>query len=205
MVYPTIEYGYYSLNILRHAPERQMTISETALEAAAKWGLPFKQPAEEEPTGRDRRETARAVAYWEDKLDELGGVATISALDLKEMDDDDWANRFLIAVDERVERSALLMYGSNFARLLGLPPKAPKVLPLERQLPRRFSEVFLRGCSEAEQQGVPVHLEGEIERDGERVEQYRAVFIPVKVRPGSRTHFAFGAFNSRIVEPPLAA
>jgi hypothetical protein len=181
-----------------------MTISETALESASRWGLPFKQPAAEEPTGRDRREAERAVTYWEDKLDELGGAATITALDLKEMDDEDWANRFLIAVDERVERSALLMYGSNFARLLGLPPNAPKVLPLERQLPRRFADVFLRGCSEAEKLGAPVHLEGEIERDGERVEQYRAVFIPVKVRPGSLTHFAFGAFNSRIVEPATA-
>jgi hypothetical protein len=182
-----------------------MTISETALEAAAKWGLPFKQPAEEEPTGRDRRVAERALAYWEDKLDALGDQVTIAALDLTAMDDEDWANRFLIAIDERVERSALLMYGANFARLLGLPPKAPRVLPLERQLPRRFSDVFLRGCTEAEKQGAPVHLDGEIERDGDRVEQYRAVFIPVKVRPGSRTHFAFGAFNSRIVEPALAA
>src|SRR5262249_37191921 len=102
------------------------------------------------------------------------------------------------------ERSALLVYGANFARLLGLPHKAPKVLPLERQLPPRFAEVFLRGCAEAEKQGEPVRVEGEIERNDERVEQYRAVFIPVKVRPGSRTHFAFGAFNSRVVEPPTA-
>ena len=179
-----------------------MSITETAFEAADKWGLPFKKIAEpEEPTGSDRREAARAVAYWDDKLEELGNQATITALNLTAMDEADWANRFLIAVDERVERSALLMYGSNFARLLGLPAKAPKVLPLERQLPPRFADVFLRGCSEAEKQGEPVHLEGEIERADDRVEQYRAVFIPVKVRPGSLTHFAFGAFNSRIVEP----
>ena len=182
-----------------------MTIDEVALAAANRWGLPFKEPAaEEEPVGRDRREAERAVAYWEDKLGELGDAATITALDLNEMDEEDWANRFLIAIDERVERSALLMYGSNFAQLLGLPPKAPKVLPLERQMPRRFAEVFMSGCSEAEKLGAPVRLEGEIERSDDRVEQYRAVFIPVKVRPGSLTHFAFGAFNSRIVEPAAA-
>ena len=180
-----------------------MALSEKALEAAAKWGLPFRQAAEE-PTGRDRREAERAVSYWEEKIEALGD-ATISVLDLAQIDDQDWANRFLIAIDERVERSVLLMYGSQFARLLGLPPRPQTDRPLERQLPRRFSEVFLRGCRDAPTQSDPVRLEGEIERDGGRVEQYRAVFIPVKVAPGSRTRFAFGAFNSRIVEPAIAA
>lgn len=180
-----------------------MALSEKALEAAAKWGLPFKRAAEE-PTGRDRREAERAVAYWEEKIEALGD-ATISMLDLAEIDEEEWANRFLIAIDAKVERSVLLMYGSRFARLLGLPAKPQTDRPLERQLPRRFSEVFLRGCREAPQLRDPVRLEGEIERDGGRLEQYRAVFIPVKVRPGSQTHFAFGAFNSRIVEPAVAA
>ena len=39
----------------------------------------------------------------------------------------------------------------------------------------------------------------------DRVEQYRAVFIPVGVKPNSLTHFAFGAFNSRVIERPIAA
>jgi hypothetical protein len=30
-------------------------------------------------------------------------------------------------------------------------------------------------------------------------------FVPVKVAPGSRTRFAFGVFNSRIVDPAIAA
>jgi hypothetical protein len=182
-----------------------MALSEKALEAASKWGLPIKEAsAAEELTGRDRREAERAVAYWEEKIEALGD-ATISVLDLAAIDDEDWANRFLIAIDEKVERSVLLMYGSQFARLLGLPAKPQTDRPLERQLPRRFAEVFLRGCREAPNRAEPVRLEGEIERDGERVEQYRAVFIPVKVRPDSLTHFAFGAFSSRIVEPALAA
>jgi hypothetical protein len=182
-----------------------MTLTDTALKSATKWGLPFKQAVVEQPTGRDRREAERAVAYWDDKVDELGDKATIAALDLGAITEEEWSNRFVIAVDERVEKSALLMYGSQFARLLGLPSKAQANLPLERQLPRRLSEIFLRGCAEAPKQGAPVRIEGEIERDGHRVEQYRAVFIPVNVRPNSLTHFAFGAFNSRIVEPAMAA
>jgi hypothetical protein len=180
-----------------------MALSEKALEAAAKWGLPVKtEPAA--PSGRDRREAERAVAYWEAKIEALG-EATISVLDLAQIDDEDWANRFLIAIDEKIERSVLLMYGSRFARLLGLPAKAQTDRPLERQLPRRFAEVFLRGCREIPTQTDPLRLEGEIERDGGRIEQYRAVFIPVKVASGSRTRFAFGAFNSRVVEPAIAA
>ncbi|MGE5271200.1 MAG: hypothetical protein ACM3JG_16185 [Thiohalocapsa sp.] len=180
-----------------------MTISERALQAASKWGLPVKEAAEE-PTGRDRREAERAVAYWEEKVEALG-EATIAVLDLAAIDDEDWANRFLIAIDEKVERSVLLMYGAQFARLLGLPPKPQTHLPLERQLPPRFAEIFMQACRETPLRDEPLRLEGEIERDAGRVEQYRAVFIPVKVRPGSRTHFAFGAFNGRIVEPALAA
>lgn len=182
-----------------------MTLTDTALISATKWGLPFKQAPAEQPAGRDRREAERAVAYWEDKVDELGDQATVAALDLAAINDMDWANRFVIAIDPKVERSTLLMYGSKFGRLLGLPERVQRNLPLERQLPRRFSEVFLRGCAEAPTQMISVRLEGEVERSDQRVEQYRAVFIPVGVRPHSLTHFAFGAFNSRIVEPALAA
>ena len=47
-----------------------MALDEKALEAATKWGLPFKKAAEE-PTGRDRREAERAIAYWQDKIEAL--------------------------------------------------------------------------------------------------------------------------------------
>jgi hypothetical protein len=73
-------------------------------------------------------------------------------------------------------------------------------VPILRQLPRRYADVFLRGCSEAQRDMAPVRLEGETERYDGRIEQYRAVFIPVGIKPNSLTCFAFGAFNSRIVE-----
>jgi hypothetical protein len=158
-----------------------------------------REAAPAEPTGRGRRETERLMAYWEQKLKELGGEVTIAGLDLSRTDGREWSNRFLISVDPIVERSALVLYGPQFARLLGLPERPPTDRPLLRQVPRRYGEVFLRGCTEVQRQSGPVRLDGEVERADDRVEQYRAIFIPVRVRPNSLTCFAFGAFNSRVV------
>jgi hypothetical protein len=152
-------------------------------------------------TGRNRREAERLMAYWEGKLEELGGAVTIAGLDLAVADSREWSNRFLISVDPVVERSALLLYGPKFAQLMGLRAKPRTDLPMMRQLPRRYGELFLRGCTEAQQEKAPVRLEGEIERADGRIEQYRAIFIPVGVKPNSLTSFAFGAFNSRVLEP----
>jgi hypothetical protein len=153
------------------------------------------------PSGRDRREAERVMAYWQSKLQELGGDATIAALDLASINTADWSNRFLISVDPVIERSALLLYGPKFARLLNLPEQPRMDRPMLRQLPRRYADIFLRGCAEAQNEMIPVRLEGEVERADDQVEQYRASFIPVGVRPNSLTCFAFGAFSSRIVDP----
>jgi hypothetical protein len=153
------------------------------------------------PAGRARREAERLMLYWEKKLEELGGVVTISGLDLAMADSRDWSNRFLISVDPVVERSALMLYGPKFAQLLSLPERPRMDLPMMRQLPRRYVDMFLRGCAEAQQEMAPVRVEGELERADGRKEQYRAIFIPVGVKPNSLTCFAFGAFNNRLVEP----
>ena len=84
--------------------------------------------------------------------------------------------------------------------LLHLPEQARPNVPILRQLPRRYAEVFLRGCDQAHKEMAPVRLEGETERYDGRIEQYRVVFIPVGIKPNSLTCFGFGAFNSRIVE-----
>jgi len=162
------------------------------------WGTEGLGP--DATTGRDRREGERAVVYWEIRLAELSDDLTIAALDLGSTDRRDWSNRFLIAVDPVLERSSLLLYGPNFARLLHLPEQARPDMPMLRQLPQRYAELFLRGCTQAPKEMAPVHLEGEVERYDGRIEQYRAVFIPVGVKPDLLTSFAFGAFNSRIVD-----
>jgi hypothetical protein len=157
-----------------------------------------------EPTGelagRGRREAERLLAYWEEKLRELGGIVTVAGLDLAAANSREWSNRFLISVDPVVERSALLLYGPKFAQLLGLPAEPRTDRPMMRQLPRRYVDLFLRGCAEAQQETGPVRLEGEIERGAGRIEQYRAIFIAVGVKPNALTWFAFGAFNSRVIE-----
>ena len=159
----------------------------------------------EGPSGRVRREAERVVAYWEEKQAEFGDTAGVAALDLGSATNRHWANRFLIAIDPVWERSSLQLYGPNFARLMHLPEQARPDIPMLRQLPHRYAEVFRRGCIEAHQEMAPVHLEGEVARYDARIEQYRAVFIPLAVKPHSRTGFAFGAFNLRIVDAKTAA
>ena len=39
-----------------------------------------------EPSGRDRRESERIVAYWEEKLQALGGDFTVAELDLDKLE-----------------------------------------------------------------------------------------------------------------------
>jgi hypothetical protein len=156
-------------------------------------------------SGRGRRQSERLMTYWEQKLQELGGAVTIAGLDLSSTNSRDWSNRFLISVDPVIERSALLLYGPEFARLLNLPEQPRMDRPMMRQLPQRYVDLFLRACADAQTAMAPVRLEGEMERADGRIEQYRAVFIPVGVKPNSLTCFAFGAFSSRVIEPAGAA
>jgi hypothetical protein len=155
--------------------------------------------------GRERRESERAIAYWERKLEQLGNNATVAALDLADMNTPDWSHRFVIAVDPFIENSSLLLYGNDFAKLLDLPPKRTPHVPLVRQLPRHLSPVFMQGCGDAHEQRMPVRIEGGVARADGKTELYRAAFIPVGVKENSLTHLAFGAYNSCIVDQRLAA
>jgi hypothetical protein len=152
------------------------------------------------PPGHERRESERAIAYWRRKTAELGETPTIASLDLGEIHSEGWSHRFVIAVDPVVENSALLMYGTNFARLLELPEKGLPHIPMVRQLPKRFSEMFVRGCGDAHERRTPIRVEGEVPRNDGKRELFRAAFIPVGVKPNSLTHLAFGAFNSCVSE-----
>ncbi|HTQ33488.1 MAG TPA: hypothetical protein VMI30_04910 [Stellaceae bacterium] len=164
-----------------------------------------RDAAEPAANERERRESERAIRYWEKKVETLGSNATIAALDLAEINTPDWSHRFVIAVDPVVENSSLLLYGSDFAKLLDLPEKGTPHVPMVRQLPRHLSEVFMQGCGDAHNTRQAVRMEGEVARPDGKRELYRAVFIPVGVKENSLTHLAFGAFNSFIAEQPLAA
>lgn len=155
--------------------------------------------------GRERRESERAIRYWEEKIEKLGKTPTVAALDLAEINTPDWSHRFVIAVDPVVENSSLLLYGSDFAKLLDLPPKGTPHVPMVRQLPRHLSSVFMQGCGDAHNLREAIRIEGEVARPDGKVELYRAAFIPVGVKENSLTHLAFGAFNSCVAEQRLAA
>jgi hypothetical protein len=151
-------------------------------------------------TGRERRESERAISYWEKKIEKLGRSATVAALDLGDINSKDWSHRFVIAVDPVVENSSLLLYGTDFAKLLDLPPKGTPHVPMVRQLPRHLSRVFMQGCGDAHNNRAPIRLEGEVPREDGKTELYRAAFIPVGVKENSLTHLAFGAFNSCVID-----
>ncbi|HTW54571.1 MAG TPA: hypothetical protein VME45_21960 [Stellaceae bacterium] len=164
-----------------------------------------REPSLDELTGRERRESERAIRYWEKKVERLGRSATVAALDLGEINSETWSHRFVIAVDPVVENSSLLLYGSDFAKLLDLPPKGTPHVPMVRQLPRHLSTVFMQGCGDAHHQRQAIRLEGEVARPDGKTELYRAAFIPVGVKENSLTHLAFGAFNSCVADKRLAA
>jgi hypothetical protein len=156
-------------------------------------------------SGRERRESERVISYWEKKVEQLGRSATVAALDLADINTQDWSHRFVIAVDPVVENSSLLLYGSDFAKLLDLPRKGMPHVPMVRQLPHHLSTVFMQGCGDAHNTRQPIRMEGEVPRPDGKVELYRAAFIPVGVKEHSLTHLAFGAFNSCVAEHRMAA
>jgi hypothetical protein len=146
--------------------------------------------------GRERREAERAIAYWERKSRQLGAAPTMNTLGVGAIHTEDWAHRFVIAIDPIVADSSLLMYGANFARLVNLPAKSVPYVPMALQLPNRLSKVFTRGCDQARLEKAPVRLEGEIDLADGRRELYRAAFIPVGFSALFPAPFTFGAFNS---------
>lgn len=144
----------------------------------------------------ERRQSERAVAYWEQKAAELGSRPTLTQLDPDAaIDNEHWAHWFVIAPDRVEEVSTFLICGPNAARLLELGEGPLKYTLMFRKMPKRFLEIFARGCSDAISSGAPAHLAGAIGRENGQLELYRTVFIPVGV------NLVFGAFNSTTADP----
>jgi hypothetical protein len=116
------------------------------------------------------------------------------------IDTEEWSYGFVVAVDPVVEVSSLLTYGTNFARLLDMPPKGVPFVKMARQLPREYADTFLRACTDACRRNEPVHVEGEVERENGRRDLYRAVFIPIEPEGEALMRYAFGRFNSRAAD-----
>ena len=68
---------------------------------------------------RERRQSERAVAYWEQNASEFTSRPTLTQLDPGPTTNAaEWDYRFIIAPDRLAEVSTFLMCGSNVARWL---------------------------------------------------------------------------------------
>jgi hypothetical protein len=140
---------------------------------------------------RERRQSERAIAYWERTSAEFESRPTLTRLDPgNAIDGQDWQHRFVIAPDRLPELSTFLMCGSNVSRLLELSDGALKHTVMFRNIQKRFLELFARGCAAAILSGSPVRISGAVEREDSRRELYRTAFMPVGA------NLVFGAFTS---------
>jgi hypothetical protein len=145
---------------------------------------------------RERRQSERAVAYWEQKAAQFGSRPTLIQLEPGEgIEDGNWSHRFVIAPDRVPKASTFLMCGSSAARLLELSEGPLQYELMFRQMPRKFLQIFTWGCNNALESGSPTRLAGALDREDGRRELYRAVFIPVGL------NLVFGAFNSTLSKP----
>jgi hypothetical protein len=171
------------------------------LPSVATGGPPGKSSHDNALTAaRERRETERAILYWEQETRRLASALTWITLNFAEMATEMWAYRFIVSVDAAAGDGAFLFYGAKFAAMMRLPDKADPSLPLKGQLPDRYASVFAKGLLDAVERGVPVRMEGEVIRGDGRQELYRSVFIPLSAKSDGRQRLAFGAFNCRVAQ-----
>ena len=95
----------------------------------------------------------------------------------------DWSYRFIIC-GAGISDSVFLMYGSHFARLLGLPEKSNYHDPIIVQLPTRYRPLFTEGCETASVAPAAAKFNGAVVHNG-CTELYRAAFMPLRLRVDS--------------------
>src|SRR5438132_6040210 len=93
----------------------------------------------------EQRDTERAVMLWH-KASGLGGPPAITTLDLSRITGD-WGYRFLISSDQVVMDAVFLLYGRQFARVLGLSTKPSGYTPMLQQLPGRYRPLFTEAAA----------------------------------------------------------
>jgi len=148
---------------------------------------------EEPRLASERRDTELAVTLWHQKASELGSPPPVEAFDLSRAMD--WSYRFMIC-GAGISDSVFLMYGSHFARLLGLPKKPNYYDPVMAQLPMRYRPLFTEGCEAAAAVPAAAKFSGAVVHDG-RTELYRVAFMPLRLRVDSLRPIIFGSFNYR--------
>jgi hypothetical protein len=138
------------------------------------------------------RGTERLIAIWRQEASKHDGPPPITAFDFFGS-----SYRFVICTKSRVGKHTFLIYGSQFAQLFSLP-EAPAVdISLADLIPDAYLPVFREGCSEVLARMEPVPLSGFVVRH-ERIELYRAVFLPLAKPMKSRTRLVIGSFSRRV-------
>jgi hypothetical protein len=181
-------------------PTRDVAQSATSVTSAPTSQQP--EPAEETApnVGRERREAERAIVDWEQETRRLGRALAWMTLNASEMTSEKWSHRFIMAMGPAIKGCAFLFYGAKFGALMGLPEKADYSVPMVEQLPARYLPVFTKGSMDATLQGIPIRMQGAVDREDGRKELYRTVFIPLSVKPNDQQRLAFGAFNYRVAD-----
>jgi hypothetical protein len=192
-----IRFRPWSGKRLMSPPEYAMPAPTSPLEAKEAPEAPDETVPK--AAGRERREAERLIADWEDETRRLSHVLALLTLNTVEMATEKWACRFIVALRPAVEDCTLLFYGAGFAALMELPQKPDHSVPMVEQLPARYVPIFTRGCIEATVRGVPIRLQGAVERDEGRKELYRAAFIRSSLNTYRQRLFALGAFNYRVI------
>jgi hypothetical protein len=147
----------------------------------------------------ESRDTERAIRLWHEKAAN-GCIPDLARFDFHRLHAD-WGYRFLISGDEFVRAAVFILYGLQFAKLLGLPAKPNSQLPMIRQLPAHYRDLFVEGCDDVLLQSQPARFSGAV-RHGNYIELYRAAFMPLRGKDALRP-LIYGAFNRRSV--PLTA
>ena len=154
----------------------------------------LKHPSVPEPQ-LERRDVELAIQHWQRNTWGKDCVPLLDTFDFSPMKTS-WGHRFLICGGPAVESSVFVSYGSGFARLLGLPAKPVTTIPFIQQVPASHREMFSEGCSKAMMESSPVTLEGTL-GFGAGAQLFRAVFMPIMLRPNWSKQLIFGSFNCR--------
>jgi hypothetical protein len=154
-----------------------------------------KRRSDPVPQLSERRDVELAIKLWQQNTWGKDCVPFLDTFDFSPMRAG-WGHRFLVCGGRSVESSVFVTYGSGFARLLGLPVKPITTIPFVQQLPEPYRDMFSEGYSKATMEGSPVTLEGEF-RVKAGAQLFRAVFMPIMLRPNWSKQLIFGSFNCR--------
>ncbi|MBV8493009.1 MAG: hypothetical protein JO162_05980 [Alphaproteobacteria bacterium] len=143
----------------------------------------------------ERREIQRAIEHWKRNTWGADCIPLLDTFDFSPLRGD-WGYWFLICGDYAFESAVFVTYGSGFAQLLGLPARPATNIPSLNQIPHPYRGMFSEGYSRASMASSPVTLDGTF-RFQSRAELYRAVFMPIMLRPNWSKQLIFGSFNCR--------